>query len=849
MQPFDAGRELDAHREPLRRLAAALIGDGHEAEDVVQDAFASVLSRGEPPGGLSSWLRAVVRRLALDRNRRLARRTARERAVARPEAFDETDSTERLELVEMLLVELRSLDEPYRRVLTLRYVDGIVPTEIAARLDISPATVDSRLQRGLARLRERLDRRGGRERWLSATAAWIRPAHPSWKEILLMNTATKAGVAAAMLLIAWLGWRALPNGVIGGEGSPSGRPASLAEDKNQLPAPPREEGRSALAFELPEPTSASTATAAQLAGVVVDEHGNAVANVTVGVLVDGEKTVRVDPIAKSGADGRFALEPPTGDGVLLAIGAEWFTLGSPPYGSRALPCERVVCVVPRQPLTGIVVNRDGVPIQGARIEIVYNGDSFSGVDLPTEFQSFSRATTSAEDGTFRIEDAPAAHSVFVAAKRRGTPLDFSCRLTELRELRGRIVLDYGERHVMGNGRIPPFVVRGKVVDASGQPMQSAFVAMVPKVPQPDPGFLRPEVIRADKEGLFEFPVTAGAKGMAITASAAGRRSVTVESDGEPQLESSWPAPLVFQLEQTPLSIRGRVIDANGQPCPDGWIDLLDATPFGTIQRTEGWWEPRANYSWETFASGRDWMEHVELDQQGRFEFGELGDRTYRLIAFDPISLEWALSAPIAAGSEGVELTLEASPRLERVAGRVVDSAGVPVAGVSVTLSGGRPKLLKMSQQGTAMGLSRPQITAEDGRFEFRDVCASAGFLRAEAPTFAHFGGYTFLSNSNDLEDVVIVLPRVTFAQLELSDPEINSRSNSLDLYAVDARNMILNVGLDGTNYSQVFVHDSSRTRVFPVADTARKITVRSSGQIVFEIPVELEFGKVNLIRR
>lgn len=47
MQPIDAGLELDRQREPLRRLASALLGDTHAAEDVVQDAFAAALARGE----------------------------------------------------------------------------------------------------------------------------------------------------------------------------------------------------------------------------------------------------------------------------------------------------------------------------------------------------------------------------------------------------------------------------------------------------------------------------------------------------------------------------------------------------------------------------------------------------------------------------------------------------------------------------------------------------------------------------------------------------------------------------------------------------------------------------------
>jgi RNA polymerase sigma-70 factor (ECF subfamily) len=142
MQPIDLAQELDAQREPLRRLAAALLGDGVGAEDVVQDAFAAALARGKRPTGLVPWLRAVVRKLALDRRRRAATRGARERSAARPEVSEARDSLARLELIEALAREVRTLDEPYRTALRLRYFDEISPREIAKRLGVPLATSD-----------------------------------------------------------------------------------------------------------------------------------------------------------------------------------------------------------------------------------------------------------------------------------------------------------------------------------------------------------------------------------------------------------------------------------------------------------------------------------------------------------------------------------------------------------------------------------------------------------------------------------------------------------------------------------------------------------------------------------
>lgn len=150
-----------AHTGALRALALSLAGDEHAADDVLQDTFVRALVAPPPRRDrIGGWLTRVARGFAVDRRRSEARRAERERryAAERPEAFD---AEARGEVARAVIEAVVALREPYKTTVLLRYFDGLPPREIAARLGVSVATVDSRLQRAHALLRERLEREIG----------------------------------------------------------------------------------------------------------------------------------------------------------------------------------------------------------------------------------------------------------------------------------------------------------------------------------------------------------------------------------------------------------------------------------------------------------------------------------------------------------------------------------------------------------------------------------------------------------------------------------------------------------------------------------------------------------------
>src|SRR5262245_46885757 len=117
---------LLAEDQWIRRLARKLAADRHGSEDLVQDAWVAALDARDPrPRELRPWLSGILRNLWTDAKRAQQARGARERAAARDEALDSTSElVAELELRRCVAEALLALEEPYRRALYLRFLQG-----------------------------------------------------------------------------------------------------------------------------------------------------------------------------------------------------------------------------------------------------------------------------------------------------------------------------------------------------------------------------------------------------------------------------------------------------------------------------------------------------------------------------------------------------------------------------------------------------------------------------------------------------------------------------------------------------------------------------------------------------
>lgn len=155
--PNALAKVFDATAPELLRVAAHLVRDPVEAEDVVQSTFLAAIEgaeRFDPKRRVLPWLVGI-----LVRQVGLARRSSRPPDPARvPQRSveDPADLAADHEVSDALKATLAGMSETYRTVLVPHLLEGATGLEIAAQLGIGPGAVRVRIHRGLSKLRKAL---------------------------------------------------------------------------------------------------------------------------------------------------------------------------------------------------------------------------------------------------------------------------------------------------------------------------------------------------------------------------------------------------------------------------------------------------------------------------------------------------------------------------------------------------------------------------------------------------------------------------------------------------------------------------------------------------------------------
>jgi RNA polymerase sigma-70 factor (ECF subfamily) len=140
------------HWSRAYRAAYLVVHDAAAAEDIAQESFLAAiraLDRFDRRRPFGPWLHRIAVNRAIDWARAAKLRAeAEEQDVAAPERADPD---------ERVLPALAALDPDHRAVIVLRYLLEYTPGEIADLLDVPRGTVNSRLRRGLDKLKERLE--------------------------------------------------------------------------------------------------------------------------------------------------------------------------------------------------------------------------------------------------------------------------------------------------------------------------------------------------------------------------------------------------------------------------------------------------------------------------------------------------------------------------------------------------------------------------------------------------------------------------------------------------------------------------------------------------------------------
>jgi RNA polymerase sigma-70 factor (ECF subfamily) len=141
----------------LRRYAVVLVGQPHQADDLVQDCLERALRKRHlwrRRGRLRSWLFRLLYRRYVDRGRQASRLREITDEAASELPTSQPARQEHAAQVRDIATALRRLPEEQRMAIVLVGVEGLSYEEAAQVLDVPIGTLRSRLWRGREALRE-----------------------------------------------------------------------------------------------------------------------------------------------------------------------------------------------------------------------------------------------------------------------------------------------------------------------------------------------------------------------------------------------------------------------------------------------------------------------------------------------------------------------------------------------------------------------------------------------------------------------------------------------------------------------------------------------------------------------
>ena len=164
-QPAAIAELYDRYCGMLQALSQRILGNGSDAEDVLQEAFLQVWNqagRYDPKrSSVSTWLVLITRSRSIDRlrSRQVQQRTAtaalQEKSVVHtsPKGVGNVLLQERRQRLQQ---EMRNLPDEQRQVLEMAFFEGMTQSEISTRAGIPLGTVKTRTLLAMKKLRKAL---------------------------------------------------------------------------------------------------------------------------------------------------------------------------------------------------------------------------------------------------------------------------------------------------------------------------------------------------------------------------------------------------------------------------------------------------------------------------------------------------------------------------------------------------------------------------------------------------------------------------------------------------------------------------------------------------------------------
>ena len=706
-----------------------MVADDGERSDLLQDVWLTALRSS--PAGLTSprgWLRRVCGRLAQrrksDRNE-VPGDSGLSSDIGSPEEIVRWEETRRV-LVDALL----TLSSGQRQTLILHFFHGQSVNEIATSLGVPIETVRTRMKRGLAELRRRLESGfGGRREFLVAVLplAAIQPlasACASTQAVTALSKYTGAitmvlkqkiliGVAASLVAVAttlcflWAtndgesGLDDKSSRARGSDVANEARRSASSEEESPADVGEVEDGAAPPTDAAPTPIDRDR----DLFGIVVDESGQPLPGAKVECFRLSNRFVATSIAGGAGRSraiigseltddrGKFAFRGKRAEQLDLIASCEGFAVQEL---THCMAGEKLrIEMRAASQLSIAVVDEDQRPLPGVRLVVLRRDER-----RPSAPDIDRREGVTDADGRWEVGDL-AAGSVLVESFHR------SLFATPAQQ---KVDLDPDQPQRVEFEMVPGRRIVGRVIDEeTGKPIEGAeigylWVRVEERVWAGSRSSVRAE---SDNEGRFSVSVAGRVDRLRIWGDAPGYARKETAVDEAPSVEISLaPADRVV----------GRVVDQERNP--------VSGAMLTTIASADG----------QSIVERRS----ASTGDDGRFEIDSVSRNLKHLLMIqkpdqgfllDGFSTEDAKSGMIDLG----DLVMKASAAIE---GRVESHGGEPFDGATVTLeyvdssemSPASREVLR--QTGYDFELKEVRRSDDLGRFRFPDMAPGNYRIRA-----------------------------------------------------------------------------------------------------------------------
>ena len=154
----------DALSDAIFKHCFFRVSNREVALDLMQDTFLKTwkyLQEGKDIHDVRAFLYKVANNLIIDYYRKKKAVSLEEIIEGSEDRFQPSDDSYKDILskaeLERVMVFIRSLEEPYRQAITMRYIDGLSPQDIAEIVGESANNISVRITRALEKIREQMN--------------------------------------------------------------------------------------------------------------------------------------------------------------------------------------------------------------------------------------------------------------------------------------------------------------------------------------------------------------------------------------------------------------------------------------------------------------------------------------------------------------------------------------------------------------------------------------------------------------------------------------------------------------------------------------------------------------------